>query len=373
MSQSKADPQNYTIAQATDGQRSEIIKHAADHWGTSEAGLEFFIHYHSIIETKNYTQDGRLVYWVLVPTDAKDTLDILSCCRTYRRDASILYANSDRPFDAFSYAIGTVVTPKKHRGRGYANRMLSLLHHALTPNTYPKPNVDIEIPPSVYPGAFSILYSDVGTYYERCGPVPGEIGWKVQSPISTIWYLSEVLPILSGQTDSFPQVELLSQEDVISLLSSDVPDWEALPREPDTTYVAFSPSALPNTHLMTRSSIHPLHKSSRDVLWGARLTSNGHFITWAFDYGTPRTLVITRIHADSSTLSVLLFAALRAGEIQECQRAEVWNLTGDLEDEAKRLGGTTCERSLHLPAIRWYGPQSANNVVWIRNEYYSWA
>ncbi|KAH7325328.1 hypothetical protein B0J17DRAFT_681870 [Rhizoctonia solani] len=368
MSQNKADLQNYTIVQATKAQRSELIKHAADHWGTLDTGLDFFIHYHSIIETKNYTQDGRLIYWVFVPTDAKDTLDILSCCRTYRRDASIIHTNSDKPVEAVGYAIGTVVTPKKHRGRGYANRMLSLLHHALAPNIYPSPGVNIEIPPSVHPGAFSILYSDVGTYYERCGPTSGEIGWKIQSPISTTWQLSETLPILSNQVDSSLNIQLLSQEDVISLLSSDIPDWEALPREPNTTYVAFSPSALPNTHLMTRSSIHPLHKSSSDVFWGARITSNGHFITWAFDYGTPRTLAITRIHADSSTLPVLLLAALQAGEAQECQRAEVWNLSRELEDEAKRLGGTTHERTLHLPAIRWYGPGTTENVIWIRNE-----
>ncbi|CAE6465952.1 unnamed protein product [Rhizoctonia solani] len=373
MTQSKTDLQKVTISQATQEQKSEIINNVNEHWGTSETGLDYLIRYHSIIETKNYTQDGRLTYWVLVPEDAKDTLDILSCCRTYRRDASVLHANSDKPIETVGYAIGTVVTPKKHRGQGYANRMLTLLHHALAPNVCPSPGVKINIPPSVYPGAFSVLYSDVGAYYERCGPVPGEIGWKVQNPISTIWQISEALPMLSSRTHSSFEIQLLSQDDVTALLSSDVPEWDTLPRAPDTTYFAFSPSALPNTHLITRSSIHPAHKSSSDVFWGARIASNGHFITWAFDYYTPYTLVITHINADPDTLPALLLAALQVGVSQDCQQAEVWNLSENLLEEAKRLGAATIERSSHLPAVRWYGPQPAKNVVWVRNEYYSWA
>ncbi|KAJ1300090.1 hypothetical protein OPQ81_002572 [Rhizoctonia solani] len=344
--------QKLTIYPATQEQRLEIIK-----------------------QTKDYTKDGRLTYWVLVPEHDKRTLDILSCCRTYRRDASILHANSDTPAQGFGYAIGTVVTPKKHRRQGYANQMLTLLgrgHHALAPNVYPDPGVIIDIPPSVYPGAFSVLYSDVGAYYERCGPAHGEIGWKVQNPISTIWQLSEAHPVLSNQSGLSPEVQLLSQEEVTTLLSSDVPDWETLPRTPDTTYVSFSPSAVPNLHLMTRSTIHPLHNKSSDVFWGAKMTSNGHFITWAFDYSSPLTLVITRINTDSSTLPILLLAALKAGEAQRCEQAEVWNLPEELLEEARRIGGKTHERALHLPAIRWYGPEPAEKVVWMRNEYYSW-
>ncbi|GAB1528429.1 hypothetical protein RhiTH_011623 [Rhizoctonia solani] len=286
----------------------------------------------------------------------------------YRRDASVLSPSSDQPTQAIGYAIGTVVTPKKYRGQGYANRMLTLLHHALAPNVYPSPDAQINIPPSVYPAAFSVLYSDVGTYYERCGPVPGEIGWKVQNPISTTWRISDTLPILSSRTDLSPEIQLLSQDGVTTLLLSDVPDWKALNRQPDTTYFSFSPSALPNTHLMTRSYIHPLHKATSDVFWGAKIASNGHFITWAFDHYVPATLVITRINADSSTLPLLLQEAFKAGQYQDCEEAEVWNLPEDLSKEAERLGGKTYERTSHLPAYRWYGPEPAKNVVWVRNE-----
>ncbi|QRW18544.1 hypothetical protein RhiXN_03468 [Rhizoctonia solani] len=347
MTQSKIDHGKLTISQATQEQKLEIYKHINDHWGTPETGPDYFIQYHSIIETKNYTQDGRITYWVLVPEDAKDTSDILSCCRTYRRDASVLSPSSDQPTQAIGYAIGTVVTPKKCRGQGYANH---------------------QHPTFCLSAAFSVLYSDVGTYYERCGPVPGEIGWKVQNPISTTWRISDTLPVLSSRTDLSLEIQLLSQDDVTALLSSDVPDWKALNRQPDTTYFAFSPSALPNTHLMTRSYIHPLHKSTSDVFWGANIASNGHFITWAFDHYVPATLVITRINADSSTLPLLLREAFKAGQDQDCEEAEVWNLPEDLSKEAERLGGKTYERTSHLPAYRWYGPEPAKNVVWVRNE-----
>jgi hypothetical protein len=246
--------------------------------------------------------------------------------------------------------------------------MLSLLHHVLAPNVYPSPGIKIDVPPGVYPGILSVLYSDVGTYYERCGPVPGEIGWKVQNPISTIWKIPEVLPILSSEANTSSEIQLLSQDAVIELLSSDIPEWGTLPREPDTTYFAFSPSALPNTHLMTRSAIHPLHKSFPDVFWGARIASRNHFITWAFDYSSPHTLVITRINADTNTFPTLLLSAFQAGVSQNCQQAEVWNLPKNLLEEAERIGGATDERTSHLPAYRWYGPEPVKNIVWVRNE-----
>ncbi|EUC62796.1 hypothetical protein RSOL_455430 [Rhizoctonia solani AG-3 Rhs1AP] len=369
MTQDNTELQKCNISQATQEQRSEILKNVAEYWGTPETGLEYFIHWHAILETKNYAIDGRLTYWVFVPKDAKDTLDILSCCWTYRRDASILHANSEKPTQGFGYVLGAVITPKQHRGRGYANRMLTLLHYALAPNVYSSPEVEIDIPPAVYPGAFSVLYSDIGTYYERCGPSPGEIGWKIQNPISTIWELSKTLPILISEVTLPADLQLLSQVEVITLLSFDVPDWESLPRAPDTTYVAFSPTALPNTHMVTRSTIHPSYNTSTDVFWGAHIIPKGHFITWAYDYHyTPRTLVITRIHADPTTLPVLLLAALQAGVTQGCQQAEVWNLPEELMDEANRLRGITQERDSQLSAIKWYGPEPAKNVVWIRNE-----
>jgi hypothetical protein len=101
MTESKIDLQKLTLSQATQEQKQKTFEHVNDHWGTSDAGLDYFIRYHSTIESKNYTQDGRLTYWwaflyslktyhkvnesairVLVPEGAKDTLDILSCCRT---------------------------------------------------------------------------------------------------------------------------------------------------------------------------------------------------------------------------------------------------------------------------------------------------
>lgn len=65
---------------------------------------------------------------------------------------------------------------------------------------------------------------------------------------------------------------------------------------------------------------------------------------------------------------MLLHAALRAGETQECKTAEAWNVPQRLLDMATLLGGVTGEREDHIPAYRWYGAEHTGDVVWALNE-----
>jgi hypothetical protein len=288
----------------------------------------------------------------------------------YRRDALVLHAGSERPVNEYGYSVSCVLTPPRHRGLGYAGRMLSLLHYALAPHVYPYSGVDIEIPPSVRPAAFSTLYSNIGNYYERCGPCTGEPGWKIVSPISTIWKIPEAIFSLTNYSSPSIDIELLSAKGVNALLALDIPDWSDLPRAGATTYVAFAPSAALTLESITWSAIHPLHSKSPDTYWGAHIPFRNHFITWAFDYDHPRTLLVTRLKADVTTLPTLLLAALRTGERKGCQLAEAWNMPEDLREVASLMGGMTGTRDARLPALKWYGPKPASNIVWVMNEAY---
>jgi hypothetical protein len=289
----------------------------------------------------------------------------------YRRDALILHADSEVPESGVGYVIGAVVTPSKHRGNGYARRMLSLLHYALAPHVHPQPDITIDIPLSVLPASFSTLYSDIGNYYERCGPSAEESGWKITSPISTTWEIPEALSLIDGSQHfamSHIKVHKLYEEEVTALLASDIPDFNCLPRTIGTTYIAFAPSAPLNQHLITRSIMNPQHRRSESTYWGAHIPSTNHFISWSYDYGSPRTLQITRFKADSDTFLALLLAALQAGQSQGCQMAEAWNMPKEFQQMVESSGGMTGKRARHLPAFHWYGPKPVKDTVWLMNE-----
>jgi hypothetical protein len=62
--QSKAiNLQKLTISPANEEQKLEITKHVTDHWGSPEAGLQYFTRLQSLIESKDYASGGKLTYW----------------------------------------------------------------------------------------------------------------------------------------------------------------------------------------------------------------------------------------------------------------------------------------------------------------------
>jgi hypothetical protein len=243
--------------------------------------------------------------------------------------------------------------------------MMTLIHHALAPHVYF--DSEIKIPPSVKPATLSILYSDVGNFYERCGPSQEEPGWAITGAISTTWKIQSSLASLVEQSYRSFEVELLSEAQVRDLLASDVPDFDQSSTSASSVQFGF-PSAPLNVHLVTRSAANPLHKKSPSTSWGAHVVSEGAFITWAFSYSSPSELQITRLKASSETLPALLRAAFEAGKLQGCEIAEAWNVPVHLAGMAGVLGGTTGERNECLSAFRWYGPEATGEIRWLMNE-----
>ncbi|KAF8600196.1 hypothetical protein BDV93DRAFT_525597 [Ceratobasidium sp. AG-I] len=368
MSDSMSNLQDLTIQQANDEQRSEIIKRVAAQWGDDLTGIDYFTRLHALHEAKEYATEGKLVYWVLVPKSNRNTTDFYACCRTYRREVLVLRPDQAQASSEIGYVISAVVTEPIHRGKGYAKYMMTLIHRALAHHVYP--DLDIHIPNGVKPATLSVLYSDVGDFYARCGPTASESGWKIQTPITTTWEIKGTLALLDNTIPPTHDVALLSEPQVADWLDRDIPDLDNLSRSPTAAYFAFPPR-LPQQYLISRSAINPSHKQASPEAWGAHIPSKGHFVVWSFDYGDKK-LMINRLKADSDTFPMLLRAVLQVGEIQECDSAEAWNVPQALLDAAKLLGGVAGECDDHRPAYRWYGPEHEGEVIWVMNEHYSW-
>ena len=109
----------------------------------------------------------------------------------FRRDGLVL--KNARPEPANCYGIAHVFTLPEHRRRGYAKHMMNLLHWVIAPQEFLPQEFPTEWGsrpqrvPCVTPGAFSVLYSDVGSkFYRLCGTLPNQDdGWIVDGLTTT--------------------------------------------------------------------------------------------------------------------------------------------------------------------------------------------
>jgi len=180
--------------------KEQILESRHQTWTEWSRGLslEAYLQREEMLNSQPHANNGKLTIWVLAPRTDSTTLDFLSSCKTYHREAVI--SSSSSPVVA--YGIAFVFTPKRHRMKGYATHLMRLLHFVLAnPSLLPPFPIDSWGAPPVIPlnsnfpygkGIASALYSDVGSnFYRLCGPGIGEVGkdkaWIEHDPIGTIW------------------------------------------------------------------------------------------------------------------------------------------------------------------------------------------
>ncbi|CAE6445063.1 unnamed protein product [Rhizoctonia solani] len=359
------------IKPASEAQTHEAQLRNAAYWGVKAgASVEDYLKLNPILQQGVFAHNGRLKYWVLVPQDEPDTTNFYASCQVMAREVLTLHPTQNVPKSGFGHAISFVIVPPEHRGKGYANRFMSLLHSALAPHRYPN---SIKAPtPADHSSTVSILYSAVGDYYARCAPSVGESGWSRQSSFVTTWPLSGVK--IPPTKDFFPPIELLSESEVATILDSDdshIPtDLSRLQKKnPTKTYFAFVPTAPLNAYSLTMSKLVPGVLSNTS--WGARASGSRDFMTWVLFDDAGFKLIITRIRASASAFPALLGAALQVAQGAQCEGIEIWNVPEHLKEIAQVTGGVTTEREDCVPAFKWYGqePKTAGaDVVWAINE-----
>ncbi|KAH7337163.1 hypothetical protein B0J17DRAFT_707478 [Rhizoctonia solani] len=363
------------IKPASEPQTHEAQLRNAAYWGV-KAGVsaEDYLKLNPILQQGVFARNGRLKYWVLVPQDDPETTNFFASCQVMAREVLTLHPAQNVPKSSFGHAISFVIVPPEHRGKGYANRFMSLLHSALAPHRYPNPT---KAPtPTDHPSTVSILYSAVGDYYARCAPSVGESGWSRQSSCVTTWPLSSIR--ISPNKAFVPPTEFLSESEVTATLDSDdshIP-MELLQlqkKNPTKTYFAFVPTAPLNAYSLTMSKLTP--DGSSNISWGAQISGSRDFMTWVLFDDAGFKLIITRLRASASAFPALLGAALQVAQGARCKGIEVWNIPEHLKEVVRTTGGVTAEREECIPAFKWYGQESRTadtDVVWAMNERYGW-
>jgi hypothetical protein len=312
---------------------------------------------------------------------SQDSINLLSSFR-YRRHAVCAFPASKSDNERIAYGVASVFTPERNRRKGYAQHMMRLLHYVLTDpqNLPPFPIIEWGEPPQIPEGfgnaIASALHSDVGHFYSACGPstssVPTQQSWNVTDPYGTLWDVPSDIP-----EDVDEHVEWVDDDkDLNSLWLEDeaVIHKEFANEVKDKTLFSFLP-ARGVTAFQHRRSMFYAPAASNGMKWGLRLRYTDakplQFATWTIDpdHSPPTNLVITRLRSNATSFPKLLHAIFKFASDNRLKTIEVWNLDPQLAGPAMKFGGLTELRSVHLPALAWYG---AGEVEWRHNEKFCW-
>ncbi|OBZ77486.1 hypothetical protein A0H81_02372 [Grifola frondosa] len=303
------------------------------------------------MDTHEHAADGKLVTWVLAPRSDPATLDFMCACETFRRHAIVAETGIGKKpelREVTGYGIASVFTLPSNRGKGYARHMMCLLHWVLAPRSvlpfeFPAtwgapPDREIAARRGMGVAQFSVLYSDVGPdFYRACGPErDSRTGGR-----TSFTFLPDkgVGAFVVQRTMSFtPNLEpvLPSNTWGVLLLPAGASDLGAA---------------------LAETSLHGLPS----------------FVAWTLDLRTsPRTLVVTRLRANTSTLPRLLNLMKDAARKADVEKIEIWYLPDKLQAVANEQGWKTAERLEHLSAVKWYGRKSEADIDWVFNEKFCW-
>ncbi|KAL0580578.1 hypothetical protein V5O48_001403 [Marasmius crinis-equi] len=370
---------------ATPAQVVESYRRTTKEWGRGQSEGDYIRHNQWQAQTFECAKEGKWVVWVLAPREDSETLRFKCACETYQRPGLVLAPNTNEPEDVACYGIASVFTPPAERGKGYARHMMRLLHWVLSkagslpPSSFPK---EWGSPPpraeAAGNGQFSALWSDVGHFYDRCGPFGGDQGgWHVKDHRSTLWDVQIVPQDALHPHHTGLQWEWLDEETVKHLWEDDVrairAEMASLGPNPVSTFFTFLPSS--GLETFQREKLKFLWQKEGITEWGVKVKhpeqslGASDFATWTLELSapSPRTLLITRLRAHRDSFPIIFSRAAEVAKKHGLERIEVWNLDEGLQD-AVSAPGKTIMREEHLPAVQWYGEGAAEDLVWLNNE-----
>lgn len=260
--------------------------------------------------------------------------------------------------------------------------MMRLLHWVLSPpSALPSFPPDWGTPPPdcLHDAQFSALYSDVGgQFYYDCGPTLLHTGWQSTDAVNTSWDLTTHWDFTIGSLApdiSREHWKWLSAEDADRAWERDsklmLNDAASEAQSTGKTVFSFLPVGGVGQyniqrHMSFTSDLKPILPDT----WGImRVHKDQHLslATWTFEPGT-KTMVLTRLRVTEEDFPPLMELLKQAALKLDKDTIETWNLPDDLKSIAGQMGGRTFERSDHLSAAKWYGPEAHDKPRWLFNE-----
>lgn len=211
------------------------------------------------------------------------------------------------------------------------------------------------------------LWSDVGHFYKTCGPFAGtNEGWVVKGTATTVWDVPNTVPSSERTLDwkwlDDSGVSELWQHDASTLRSS-----ISTTNGPSLTYLPINGVA---AFQHQRMDFYFNRLTTPPPPWGVSSSDRAAYATWMIDPRplAPKSLTVTRLHVEPHLFAELVARILEVARKHDVARVEIWSLPAELRDIAASLGAKTHERTEHLPALKWYGNESEEEVTWMYNE-----
>ncbi|KAJ7139479.1 hypothetical protein C8R44DRAFT_305275 [Mycena epipterygia] len=365
---------------ATPDQITEARRRTLPEWGKG-LNLEEHLARDATQDQFDGSRNGRLRTWVLAPREDPQTLEFKCACETYKRTGLVVGQGKDTAAaeTVICYAIASVFTPPENRGKGFAHHMMRLLHWIIAddallprsefPAAWGDPPLEVE---GCRNGHFSALWSDVGEFYNACGPVPGtREGWVIRGTATTVWDVD-----LSSVSDTALEWTWLDDSGVSKLWIEDAERMRYNMENSGSSGVAFAylPTQGVASFQHRRLELFLQRLPTPPETWGVVSPDRTAYATWTIDPRppAPRTLIVSRLRADPQNFGDLVGRILEVARKHEVKHVEMWNLPAELEILAETLGATNYERKEHLPAFKWYGKDPEANVSWAFNERFCW-
>ncbi|KAK5121760.1 hypothetical protein LTR85_004635 [Meristemomyces frigidus] len=354
--------------------------------------LEAYLRREEVLIAQDLTKDGGLTAWMLVyqPPDGGQRV-VLCGCESIKKKA--LLAKGGKVEDVVAHGIASVFCPPKHRGKGYAGRMMSEVGERL--KTW-----QVE---EGHSSAFSVLYSDIGKeFYTARGWQPFPSAHVALPATSTP--SNAAMPVSKLESKDLPELCAIDERLLRQRLAKEsssgrtavalVPDCATLDwHHTRETFVAteLNGGTPPEFIQGGRGALVEVKPGSRVWCYWTRVWTNPQ-------EEAPNTLHIMRIVVEDGAYSdispateeglekvkdspvVTAIAALLSTAQVEAERSgmkevQLWNPTSTTLAAARMLDSTSAvvhREAESIASLQWYGEGSWQDIDWVCNEKYGW-
>lgn len=385
----KSDSPDIHLVVATPEENLAQTNANSEEW-RGALSLEAYLRREEYLLGQDLTRNGGLTAWMLVyqPADGSKR-HVLCGCETIRKKA--LVSKEGNVEDVVAHGVCSVFCPPKHRGRGYAGRMMTEVGKRL------KKWQAAEGQDST---AFSVLYSDIGKEFYAAR------GWQ---PFPSA-HIS--LPAMGSEDKVVRSVKTLQSEDLSEFCTIDEKLLRNQLSQRQRTAVALVPDArtLQWHHAREEFVSKEVNNGTRPEFMeggkGAIVEVSPGSRVWCYwtrvwtnpNEDAPNTLHILRlviedeVYSDFSpasedgvaklkgspvvkAVSELLAMAQMQAHRSGMQEVWMWNPTSTALAAAQLLdekAAVVHREKESVASLQWYGDGSWEDLDWVCNEKYGW-